>query len=89
MDEDNISPQDREFLIPEENYSILLGEMMTRIKRLQMDMLDIRDDELRGEAQKIYTDLKIKYFDLLKSELILSKVYRDDDTDEVDLDGVL
>lgn len=63
--------QDEEFLDPNVNYRILMAELRERIVKLQHDINNIQDEVILGLAQKEYTDLKIRYFKLLRDDLFL------------------
>jgi len=60
-----------EFLDPNENYGILLIEMRERLLNLQHDIPLIEDPEVKGFAQKVYTELKLEYFSILTSDMTL------------------
>lgn len=77
-----------EFIDPNKNYEILLDELKKRIKTLQLDMLNISDPEVLGFAQKTYTKLKIQYFQLMRDDLQLQKLFEDENEEE-DQNGIL
>jgi len=58
-----------EFTNPNVNYAILLTELKQQIETLQTDMANIQDPSVLGFAQKLYREIKIEYFNLLKSDL--------------------
>ena len=62
---------DKEFNDAETNYYILLFELKDRIVNLQSDLNTIKDPEVKGCAQKLYTELKVKYFEILVKDLTL------------------
>lgn len=73
---------DEEFDHPDTNYYILMEELKNKIKNIQLDLQSIRDPELKGFAEKRYSDLKIEYFRLLKdyaSFVLLSKDFEEQD----------
>lgn len=81
--EEQMSINDEEFLDPNRNFTIVMIELRQRIERLQLDILHITDEELKGVAVKMYTDLRLKYFDMMSKDLQLQFMYKDED-EEVD-----
>lgn len=81
--EEQMSINDEEFLDPNRNFTIVMIELRQRIERLQLDILHITDEELKGIAVKMYTDLRLKYFDMMSKDLQLQFMYKDED-EEVD-----
>ena len=73
---------DPEFLDPNHNYMLVMIELRDRIEKLQLDMLHITDAQLLGIATEIYTDLRIKYFDMMNKDLTLQKLYEDENEEE-------
>lgn len=80
MMSDNI--YDDEFINPNRNYETLMVELRDRIEKLRLDTIHINDPELKGIAEKLYTDLRIKYFKLMRDDLTLQKLYEVDANDE-------
>ena len=80
MMSDNI--YDDEFINPNRNYETLMAELRDRIEKLRLDTIHINDPELKGIAEKLYTDLRIKYFKLMRDDLTLQKLYEVDANDE-------
>ena len=81
--EEQMSINDEEFLDPNRNFTIVMIELRQRIERLQLDILHITDEELKGIAVKMYTDLRLKYFDMMSKDLQLQFMYKDEE-EEVD-----
>lgn len=73
---------DDEFINPNRNYETLMAELRDRIEKLRLDTIHINDPELKGIAEKLYTDLRIKYFKLMRDDLTLQKLYEVDINDE-------
>jgi len=73
---------DDEFINPNRNYETLMAELRDRIEKLRLDTIHINDPELKGIAEKLYTDLRIKYFKLMRDDLTLQKLYEVDVNDE-------
>lgn len=73
---------DDEFINPNRNYETLMAELRDRIEKLRLDTIHINDPELKGIAEKLYTDLRIKYFKLMRDDLTLQKLYEVDANDE-------
>ncbi len=73
---------DDEFINPNRNYETLMVELRDRIEKLRLDTIHINDPELKGIAEKLYTDLRIKYFKLMRDDLTLQKLYEVDANDE-------
>lgn len=73
---------DDEFINPNRNYETLMAELRDRIEKLRLDTIHINDPELKGIAEKLYTDLRIKYFKLMRDDLTLQKLYEVDTNDE-------
>jgi tyrosine-protein phosphatase YwqE len=71
---ESVSPNE-EFLDPNMNYRILLTELRERLQNLQHDIEAIQDQEVKGLATQIYTDLKIQYFKLLRDDLYLQEKF--------------
>jgi hypothetical protein len=71
---ESVSPNE-EFLDPNMNYRILLTELRERLQNLQHDIEAIQDQEIKGLAIQIYTDLKIQYFKLLRDDLYLQEKF--------------
>lgn len=76
---------DSEFLDPNHNFELVMYELRQRIERLQLDMLNIHDEELKGVAVKIYTKLRLEYFDMIKKDLELHKMYEGYEEEEEDV----
>ena len=77
--EEQMSINDEEFLDPNRNFTIVMIELRQRIERLQLDILHITDEELKGIAVKMYTDLRLKYFDMMSKDLQLQFMYKDEE----------
>ena len=73
---------DDEFINPNRNYETLMAELRDRIEKLRLDTIHINDPELKGIAEKLYTDLRIRYFKLMRDDLTLQKLYEVDANDE-------
>ena len=73
---------DPEFLDPNKNYMLVMIELRDRIEKLQLDMLHITDPQLLGIANEIYTDLRLKYFDMMSKDLTLQKMFEEDTNEE-------
>lgn len=73
---------DDEFINPNRNFETLMAELRDRIEKLRLDTIHINDPELKGIAEKLYTDLRIKYFKLMRDDLTLQKLYEVDANDE-------
>lgn len=73
---------DDEFINPNRNFETLMAELRDRIEKLRLDTIHINDPELKGIAEKLYTDLRIKYFKLMRDDLTLQKLYEVDINDE-------
>lgn len=83
---------EEEFNNPDNNYYILMEELKTRLMNIQLDLQSIRDPEIRGFAQKIYSDLKLEYFRLFKDYVAfigMSEGLKENEQEEVDTDGIL
>lgn len=72
------NPYDVEFTDPNRNLEITLMELRDRIEKIRLDLTQINDSEVRGFAEKIYIDLRIKYFNLIRDDLTLQKLYEED-----------
>ena len=66
---------EEEFLDPNINYRVLLAEVREELETLQQDLQNIQNPQLKGYAKKMYIDLKIKYFKLLRDDLTLQVRY--------------
>lgn len=66
-----------EFDDPDTNYYILTKELQQRIQNIQLDRQSIRDPELRGHAERIYSELKAEYFRLSKDYIALVAMTQD------------
>lgn len=73
---------DDEFINPNRNFETLMAELRDRIEKLRLDTIHINDPELKGIAEKLYTDLRIKYFKLMRDDLTLQKLYEVGANDE-------
>ena len=76
---------EEEFYDSDTNYSILMEELKQRLINIQLDRQSIRDPEIRGHAERIYSQLKTEYFRLLKdytSLIVLSKDLNYNDIEE-------
>lgn len=83
---------EEEFQNPDTNYFVLMEELKTRLINIQLDLQNIRDPEVKGIAQKIYSDLKIEYFRLYKDYVAfvgMSEGLGEKQNEEVDTDGIL
>lgn len=83
---------EEEFQNPDTNYFVLMEELKTRLINIQLDLQNIRDPEVKGIAQKIYSDLKIEYFRLYKDYVAfvgMSEGLGEKENEEVDTDGIL
>lgn len=79
------NPYDEEFINPNRNFDTLMMELSDRIQKLRLDTIHVNDIELKGIAEQMYTDLRIKYFNLMAKDLELQKLYEgveDDQTQE-------
>lgn len=77
----------QEFSNPDVNFVILLNEMETELKLIQLDLTNIQSPILKGLAQKEYLRLKEKYFYLLAKDLTLLKLYEINNENEQDDEG--
>ena len=73
---------DEEFDNPDVNYYVLSQELKQRIQNIQLDMQSIRDPELRGCAEKLYTELKAEFFRLSKDYIALVAMTQDVENNE-------
>lgn len=73
------NPYDVEFTDPNRNLEITLMELRDRIEKIRLDLTQINDAEVRGFAEKVYIDLRIKYFKLIRDDLTLQKMYEEED----------
>lgn len=74
---------EEEFYNTDTNYSILMEELKQKLINLQLDLQNIRDPEVKGYTERIYTKLKIEYFRLLKDYTSLVVLSRDlEETDD-------
>ena len=83
---------EEEFQNPDTNYFVLMEELKTRLINIQLDLQNIRDPEVKGIAQKIYSDLKMEYFRLYKDYVAfvgMSEGLGEKQNEEVDTDGIL
>lgn len=78
----NSSYNDEEFMNPNRNFETLMMELRDRIEKLRLDTIHINDSELKGVAEQMYTDLRVKYFKLMRDDLMLQKMYEDDNNGE-------
>lgn len=78
----NNNPYDEKYSDPNVYFNSMMNEIKYRLSKLELDLVHINDTELKGVAQKMYTDLSIKYFELLKDDLTLQKMYEDLDYEE-------
>lgn len=78
----NNNVYDEEFTNPNRNFDTLMIELRDRIEKLRLDTIHVNDPELKGIAEKLYIDLRIKYFKLMRDDLTLQKLYEDDDNDQ-------
>lgn len=76
------NPYDEEFLNPNKNFETLMMELRDRIEKLRLDTIHINDTELKGIAENMYTDLRIKYFKLMRDDLKLQKLFEVDEDEE-------
>lgn len=76
------NPYDEEFINPNRNFETLMMEMRDRIEKLRLDTIHINDAELKGVAENMYTDLRIKYFKLMRDDLKLQKLFEVDEDEE-------
>lgn len=75
----NDNPYDLKYSDPNVNFATLMNELKFRLNNLELDLVHIHDAELKGVAQKMYTDLSIKYFSLMKDDLTLQKMFENND----------
>ena len=73
------NPYDVEFTDPNRNLEITLMELRDRIEKIRLDLTQINDSEVRGFAEKVYIDLRIKYFKLIRDDLTLQKLYEEEE----------
>ena len=76
------NPYDEEFTNPNTNFETLMMELRDRIEKLRLDTIHINDKELKGIAEKMYTDLRIKYFKLMRDDLTLQKLFEVHENEE-------
>lgn len=76
------NPYDEKFENPNSNFNFTTNELRVRITNLELDLININDPELKGFAQKLHTDLSIKYFKLLRDDLTLQAIYNNDMEEE-------
>lgn len=76
------NPYDEKFENPNSNFNFTTNELRVRITNLELDLININDPELKGFAQKLHTDLSIKYFKLLRDDLTLQAIYDNDMEEE-------
>lgn len=72
------NPYDVEFTDPNRNLEITLMELRDRIEKIRLDLTQINDAEVRGFAEKVYIDLRIQYFKLIRDDLTLQKMYEEE-----------
>ena len=72
------NPYDVEFTDPNRNLEITLMELRDRIEKIRLDLTQINDSEVRGFAEKVYIDLRIQYFKLIRDDLTLQKMYEEE-----------
>ena len=64
----------QEFSNPDANFLILLQEMETEIKLMQLDLLQIQSPILKGYAQEKYLDFKVNtQADVKKNDFLKTK----------------
>lgn len=73
----NENPYDVEFLDPNRNYEITMQELRNRIENLRLDIIQSNDPEVKGFAEKRYIELRIQYFQLMRDDLTLQKLYEE------------
>ncbi len=73
---------DEEFINPNRNFEVLMMELRDRIEKIRLDIIHINDPELKGIAENLYIDLKIKYFKLMRDDLHLQKMFEGDEHGE-------
>ena len=76
------NPYDEEFTNPNTNFETLMMGLRDRIEKLRLDTIHINDKELKGIAEKMYTDLRIKYFKLMRDDLTLQKLFEVHENEE-------
>lgn len=76
------NPYDEEFTNPNTNFETLMMELRDRVEKLRLDTIHINDKELKGIAEKMYTDLRIKYFKLMRDDLTLQKLFEVHENEE-------
>lgn len=79
----NDNAYDVRFADPNANFSFLMNELQARINNIEVDLTHIQDPEIKGLAQKVHSDLCIKYFNLMRDDLKLQKMF-----EEVEENGV-
>lgn len=79
----NENAYDVRFNDPNANFSFLMNELQARINNIEVDLTHIQDPEIKGVAQKIHSDLCIQYFNLMRDDLKLQKLF-----EEVEENGV-
>lgn len=72
------NPYDVEFTDPNRNLEITLMELRDRIEKIRLDLTQINDSEVRGFAEKVYIDLRVQYFKLIRDDLTLQKMYEEE-----------
>lgn len=78
----NENPFDEEFINPNKNFDTLMMELRDRIEKIRLDTIHINDPEVKGFAEKRYIELRIEYFKLMRDDLTLQNLYRDDNLEE-------
>lgn len=76
------NPYEEKFVNPNANFDYTTNELRVRIINLELDLININDPELKGFAQKLHTDLSIKYFKLLRDDLTLQAMYEEEELEE-------
>ena len=70
------NPYDVEFTDPNRNLEITLMELRDRIEKIRLDLTQINDSEVRGFAEKVYIDLRIQYFKLIRDSYLFIFVFQ-------------
>lgn len=78
----NENPYDEEWFDINSNVSVTLIELRNRIENLRLDTIQINDPEVKGFAEKLYTNLRIEYYKILRDDLTLQKLYSNEYDEE-------
>lgn len=76
------NPYDEKFINPNKTFEEVTKELRVRITNLELDLINISDPELKGIAQKMHSDLIVKYFKIMRDDLALQVLYGDVEEEE-------